>query len=425
MAGPARNFSVAVQHRWHFLIGSPVEFTLEARIFHSITLGAALLMLVYVPYNLFGGLYSAAASCVIFGGIFFYEYYRSRFLLQAHRSLLFGLSGLLLLSFNYFANAGIAGSTDLIWPVYLLFLLAICPYRHMVAWVIIYLVVFGLVHVAEHQYPQLVQYPFRAGNGQFTDRITAFPIPVISIAIVIGLFRRNYDKERGIVAQRDREKSRLLSILSHDLRAPFIQIQQYFELLGDNTLSQTERVGIEQALKHKNDQALDLVTNLLYWSRSQLDGFSMRLTPLPLGATLRSTLELASGLSSGKRIAFETEIHPEIRVVADADMLQVVVRNLLQNAIKFTAPGGAISLEAETTDDGCRLTVTDNGIGIKPAHMDQIFSGTISAFGTANEKGVGVGLQLCKEFMERQGGSISVESVLGKGSRFTVSIPLA
>lgn len=420
-----QNLTNTINRRWRILIGSPSEFKLEAQIFHSICLGLSLLTAIYVPYDLFAGLYVAGFSSFIFSGIFFYEYYRSRFLLRPHRSLVFGIAGLLILSVNYFANSGIQGSTDLIWPVYMLLLLTICSYRHQVMWVIVYLVVFGLVHVAEYYYPELVQYPFRAGEGQFTDRITAFPIPVISVAIIIGLFRRHYERERSIVAQRDAEKGRLLSILSHDLRSPFIQVQQYLELLHNNALSEDERTRIEQTLKHTNDQTLYLVTNLLYWSRSQLGGSSVRLDSLPLSATLKSTLEISNALSAEKGIGLSSRISPEIRVLADADMLQLVVRNLLQNAIKFTEPGGMISVDAETNNGNCLISISDNGMGIDPDKLSTIFSGSAPAFGTGNEKGVGLGLQLCKEFMERQSGSIHVESTAGKGSRFTIGIPLA
>jgi signal transduction histidine kinase len=425
MAAPFSNFTHTVRQRWLSLIGSPSEFKLETRIFHSISLGIPMLAFIYIPYNLFAGLYIAALSCIVCGSIFLYEYYRSRYQHRPYRSRLFGITGLVVLSVNYFANAGIQGSTDLIWPVYLLMLLTICPHKHMIQWVVIYLIVFGLVHVAEHQFPELVQYPFSAGNGQFTDRITAFPIPVVSMAIIIGLFRRNYDKERCVVAQRDAEKSRIFSILSHDLRTPFIQIRQYFELINDESLSETDRVHIEHALKQTNDQTLDLVTNLLYWSRSQLDGFTIRLIALSLSDTLKNTIEIANAIGSEKGIALTTRIDPKTRVVADADMLQLVVRNLLQNAIKFTATGGSIKLETETTKDLCRISVIDNGAGITADKIDVIFAGMVPTYGTANEKGVGLGLPLCKEFMERQGGSIYAESIPGEGSRFSIQIPLA
>ncbi len=425
MAAFYSNLIHAVSHRWRLLIGNPSQFKLEARIFHSISLGIVILVVAYIPYNLYAGLYVAAASNVVIGSIFFYEYYRSRYLLRYYRSLIFGFVGLILLSVNYFANAGLQGSTDIIWPVYLLLLLTICERKYITTWAIVYLLVFGLIHLVEYQYPHLVQYPFQSGNGQFTDRITAFPLPVISIAIIIGLFRRNYDKERRTVAQRDAEKSKLLSILSHDLRAPFIQVQQYFELLNDHSLSPKDRAHVEQALKNTNNQTLYLVTNLLYWSRSQLDGFNVNLSPLQLSATLENTIDIAKALSAEKGIILNTDINPQITVLADADMLQLVVRNLLQNAIKFTTSEGSINVETKTTHDTCYIHIQDTGIGIKPDAIHTVFSGIAPSYGTANEKGVGLGLQLCKEFMELQGGNIHVESVLNEGSRFTISIAMA
>lgn len=425
MNNPFYVFRQTISKHWRKLVGKPTEFTLEARIFHSISLGIVILATVYFPYNLYAGLYMAAISCLIFVSTFGYEYYRSRYRRHAHRSLLFGLLGLVVLSVDYFANSGILGSTDLIWPVYLLLLLTICPKQHHVVWVLIYLLVFGLIHVAEYQYPQLVHYPFNVGKGQFTDRITAFPIPVITIAIVIGLFRRNYDRERATVAQRDAEKGRLLSILSHDLRAPFTQVKQYLELLDAADLSADDRQQLERTLRRANDQTLDLITNLLYWSRSQLEGMSVQLAQLNILATLDSTLAISGALAAQKNIKLEQRLDPAARIFADTDMLQLVVRNLLQNAIKFTAAGGKIRIEASAVGDRCRLTVSDTGTGIAPDQLKTLFSDiTIPTYGTANERGVGLGLQLCREFMERQGGGINVESKLGEGSRFSIELPL-
>lgn len=419
-------FVKAVSKNWRMLVGKPSEFVLETRLFHSISLLAILLVIPYFPYNLYAGMYTAAFSCMVFAGVFCYEYYRSRFRHLPHRILVFGISGLIILGVNYFANAGIEGSTDLIWPCYLLLVLTICPKRQQLAWLIVYLVVFGLIHVAEHQFPEWVRYPFRVGHGQFQDRITAFPLPVITIAIVIGMFRRNYDRERAMVAQRDAEKTRLLSILSHDLRAPFTQVRQYLELLDDDTLSITDRARMEGILRQSNDQTLDLVTNLLYWSRSQLEGASVKLVELNLLDTLKNTLSIATALAAQKGISLKQNIDPKAEVTGDADMLQLVVRNVLQNAIKFSSNGSEIKIDAAIAHHRCGITISDTGTGIGPEQLATLFTGaTMPTYGTANEKGVGLGLQLCHEFMEKQGGGISVESKLGEGSRFTIELPAA
>jgi two-component system, sensor histidine kinase and response regulator len=417
--------SQQVKVRWQVLTGSPSEFSLQARFFHSTSLCIILLATCYVPYDLFAGLFVAALSSFLMAVFFFYGFFRSRFHHRPHSNLLFGIVGLLVFSVNFFSNAGIEGSTDLIWPVYLLLLLTICPYRQYLAWIVVYLVVFAFIHLVAYLYPGLVSYPFRTGKNQLIDRITAFPIPVITISIIIGLFRKSYDREREAVRQRDVEKSRLLSILSHDLRAPFIQIQQYLEIIGDTELSATDRAAMEKILRRTNDQTLEMLTGLLYWSRSQLEGGAVHLAQLPLSETLANTMAIAESLTTQKSIVLESCIDPSIRVIGDADMLQLVVRNLLQNAVKFTAAGGSIRVEAAPDGRIVRLSVSDTGIGMSPEKLATLFSGnTAPSHGTAGEKGVGLGLLLCREFVALQNGQIIVKSEPGKGSKFTVELPL-
>lgn len=422
----ARTALKQLAQRWRFLIGSAPYFTLEARTFHSISIGLVFLSACYVPYNTFAGMYIAAFSALSLSIIIFYEYYRSRFMNRPYRSVMFGLIGLVTFTVNYFANAGIEGSTDIIWPVYLLLLLIISPYRQHLVWVITYIIVFALVHVAEYLYPGLVSYPFHYGRGRLLDRITAFPLPVIATYIVVNRFRKAYDRERAMVEQHDAEKSKLLSILSHDLRTPFIQIRQYLDLLDDPDIPATDHAQMAQTLRQTNNQTMELLTNMLYWSRSQLNGAAVNLVPLPVAETLQNTIAITSALTTQKNILFQHDIDTGITVIADADMLQLVVRNLLQNAVKFTPQGGIIHIEATTHTDTCRISITDSGTGIAPEQMNRLFSGNITpAYGTAHEKGVGLGLLLCRDFIERQNGRIFAKSTLGNGAVFTVELPLA
>ncbi|RZK50082.1 MAG: HAMP domain-containing histidine kinase [Pedobacter sp.] len=406
----------------HSMIGSPNHFDLPSRIFHSITLGAFIIASSYFFYNILVGMYVAAISCIILSGTFYFEYFRSRFKGQPHRSLVFGIAGLIILSTNYFANAGIDGSTDLIWPVFLLLLITICKRKNIVIWTLIYIAAFTGIHLVEYFYPTLVDYPFNPGKGQFIDRMTAFPIPVIGIVIIVSVLRINYDRERAIAMQRDAEKVRLLSILSHDLRTPFVQVQQYLDLLDNDYLSTEERKEMERALRKKNDQTLLLVSNLLYWSRSQLEGFKMRQEKQMVASVLKNTIEHATATAIDKQITLQADIPANLHCIADADMLQLVIRNLLQNATKFTAAGGEIKLKAWAESDWCIITITDQGTGIPAAQIETLFSNHTTTPGTSNEKGVGLGLQLCAEFMALQGGSIQAESEVGKGSTFTVKV---
>lgn len=439
------SFPKGISNFWFWLIGAPALFALESRIFHSLSICLIVLVTLYAPYNFFAGLYVASASAIAFGIFYFYQYYRSRFLGKKHSNLAFGLTGIVIFGGNYFFTSGIDGSTDLIWPVYLLLILAISPYRQHLKWLVIYLVSFLAIHWVEYQFPHLILHPFNAGKGQFLDRVTAFPIPVLVIYAIITFIRHSYDQEKKsteektlaveasnehILLQKEQlehsniEKNKLMSIISHDLRTPLINIQNYLELLNEYDLESTERNRLEKALLSSTTHTLEMLSNLLNWSKSQMEGPNIHLSQVNLLQVLSATLEMEKLNASKKEIILNYQIPATLNVIADVDMLQLVVRNLISNAVKFTPKGGEIKMSATAVLDNCKISIIDNGRGIPEDKKEKIFSiKSDPEFGTNNERGVGLGLVLCKEFVERQGGSIGFESKLGEGSEFFIFIP--
>jgi len=408
---------------WAELIGSPSTFSLESRIFHSICIGLIALACLYVPYDIYAGLYVAAISTFLIGLFFLHQYYYSRFHGKAHNSTLFGLVGVLILGFNYFANSGINGSTDLIWPAYLLLVFTISPYRQHIKWLVVYLLCFLVLHFLEYYYPFLVKYPFTAGRGQFIDRITAFPIPVITIYIVIKFMRRSYDKERKATEEKTIAIQTLMSIISHDMKTPLMNIQGYLQLLNTSVVDQEDRQVLEKGLLKSTNNTMEMLTNLLRWSKSQMEGPSVNLVVVNLMATLQATIEMESMHALKKNISLNYYIPDTLEVIADVNMLQLVVRNLISNALKFTPHGGKITIKAEVISGECKISISDNGKGIPLDKQEKIFSiKSDPEFGTDNERGIGLGLVLCKEFIERQGGRIGFESNPGLGSHFFIFI---
>ena len=173
------------------------------------------------------------------------------------------------------------------------------------------------------------------------------------------------------------------------------------------------------------NSAMEMLSNLLHWSKSQMEGTNVNLLPVNLLTVLLGTLEMEKLHALKKEISLNYHIPPELKVMADIDMLQLVVRNLVSNAVKFTPQKGEINIDAQTEGNECKITVSDNGKGITADKQEKIFSIKSEAgYGTNNEKGVGLGLVLCKEFIERQGGRISFESTEGLGSRFFIFLPV-
>ncbi|HUH19666.1 MAG TPA: hypothetical protein VL047_10630, partial [Albibacterium sp.] len=270
---------------WLALIGSPSRFSLESRIFHSISIGLIPMAFIYIFYNLYADLYVSSIAALVLVVFFSQQYYNSRIRGRHHNSTLFGIVGILIFSLIFFSSSGIDGSTDAIWPAYLILIFSITPYRQHLTWLIIYLLSFSLVHFIGYYYPFLVEYPYEGGTKeQFIDRITAFPIPVIATYIIITFIRKSHDKEKEIaeiktlsaesskeevmiqkrqLEESNLEKSKLMSIISHDLRAPLMNIQSYLVLLNENEVDSAMRPVLEKALLKSTNNAMDMFSNLL------------------------------------------------------------------------------------------------------------------------------------------------------------------
>jgi signal transduction histidine kinase len=199
----------------------------------------------------------------------------------------------------------------------------------------------------------------------------------------------------------------------------------YLEFLNEVDLEAAEKQKFEADLLNVTRNTNELLTNLLSWSKSQMDGMSVRLESINVKQALTQTLEVLKAAAAKKNIALNYNIHPSLDITADRDMLQLITRNLVSNSIKFSSSGGEINVDCILAEDNCVLVVQDKGEGIPVEEQKKIFTAkTAPRYGTREEKGVGLGLVLCKEFTELQHGKIWFESRPGEGSAFYVSLPL-
>jgi signal transduction histidine kinase len=171
----------------------------------------------------------------------------------------------------------------------------------------------------------------------------------------------------------------------------------------------------------------DLLEDLLLWAKSQSGKLDFKPGKIDFVKTCQKIVENMRIVAISKKITVNYAATAPIQVLADEDMLKVVLRNLVSNGIKFTNSGGEINILTEQTASFLTVTVSDNGVGIKPETINNLFdiSKKVTTAGTSNEKGTGLGLMLCKEFIERHGGKIWVESVPGEGSDFKFTLPLS
>jgi len=229
--------------------------------------------------------------------------------------------------------------------------------------------------------------------------------------------------------QLNADKDRFMSILAHDLKSPFNSLLGFLELLTQN-IHNYDLDKIEKQINIVNNSAKNtykLLEDLLMWVRSQSGKLPYEPVMINFFNVCEEVIDILLPIANSKNIKLNHFAAEEINFMADADMLKTVLRNLITNAIKFTHSGGKVDIYAEWIENRINITVSDNGVGIEPDVIHKLFdiSQKITTNGTANEPGTGLGLLLCKEFVEKHGGKIKVDSELGKGSVFVFEIPVS
>ncbi len=229
-------------------------------------------------------------------------------------------------------------------------------------------------------------------------------------------------------------KDKFFTVLAHDLRGPVSNLMQFAKLMDENyeELSEEEIKEYIGYITRLSGQTYNLLENLLTWSRIQLDRIDLTPEEIPLNGLIKSVLKMMKDSISRKDLDVNFHDNGDIYVFANGEAIELVLRNLLSNAIKFTPMSGSITIsmsisrENESNAKFVNVFIDDTGMGIPRDKIGELFDiGTLySTEGTNNEKGTGLGLILCKEFVEKNGGSISVESKLGTGSTFCFSLPL-
>jgi len=234
------------------------------------------------------------------------------------------------------------------------------------------------------------------------------------------------ESERKLL-QLNTDKDRFISILSHDLRNPFNNLLGLSEVLIED-IRKLDIDEIETLANHINTAArktFNLLEDILSWVRAQQGKIPYKAQILSFADICKNILETLNPTANAKNITINYSLPDGITVFADNDMLKTILRNLVSNAIKFTNNGGSINITAEQTQSDVIISVSDNGIGIEPDSLSKLFdiSEVLTTKGTAGETGTGLGLLLCKEFVEKHGGKIWVESEVGKGSEFKFTLP--
>jgi len=220
-------------------------------------------------------------------------------------------------------------------------------------------------------------------------------------------------------------KDRIFSIIAHDLRGPLVNLSEVLKMIANDQISNEEFKNISPTLSKDIIYTTDLLENILHWSRSQLKGYGINKELFNLRNLIINEINYHLPAAYLKKIKIIHDVFPGEMVYADMLMIQIVIRNILNNAIKFCNEDCQIHITANYQNNKMLVCIEDNGVGIKKSILNKLFKDeNISTRGTRNEKGTGLGLIVCRDFMMRNEGDITVTSTEHKGSKFCLTIPI-
>jgi len=282
---------------------------------------------------------------------------------------------------------------------------------------------------------------------------------LVILAIIVGILpaiyylrNKNKDKDKdkdkdrdkiaGLLNEKNREiekledelkvlnvtKDKFFSVIANDLRNPFTAVLGFADILKEDyeNIDEKDKILYIRAIHSSSFNIYELLKNLLDWSRTQTGTLECKPTLIDMSQLTEQNVQLFASYAHNKDIQLGFEILGEAVTYADRSMVSTVIRNLLNNAIKFTNKGGEVYVTVKDVDNMSEFSVTDTGTGIAESDLEKLFQLGHSnrSKGTADESGTGLGLILCKEFISMNKGTIRAESAPGKGSRFTISLPV-
>jgi len=238
---------------------------------------------------------------------------------------------------------------------------------------------------------------------------------------------KQFARQNENLTRLNNTKDKFFSIIGHDLKGPLNSLTSFLNLLKNHTskLSEQEIKNLAGELDKSIKNLYSLLENLLTWARSQTNGIELKPEKVDVTKLIRSSIELLRNQAENKDIDLKFAGDHMMNVFVDKNTIETVIRNLISNSIKFTHPHGKVEIKTEEWKDVVEVTVKDNGIGMSQDVIDKLFRiGTKHTTpGTNKEKGTGLGLVLCKEFVEKNKGFIRVSSTVGVGSKFTFTLP--
>lgn len=250
-----------------------------------------------------------------------------------------------------------------------------------------------------------------------------FALKTLAKQVISQLEMRLHNRH---LARMQKQQEHIFATISHDLRSPFNGILGLSRILNQKAESVTpERVqALSSSILESGIKVYQLLDELLQWSLNRLDAVSVHLEKMPLEQVIIETVEFMQEGLKFKQLTIDQHVEPDIFINADKSLIKTVIRNLIANAIKYSPEMGQIMIRTKVIDDSIQIAISDQGSGVSPDKADRLFhTPTDSELGTIDEKGFGIGLSICHDFIIKQNGNIWLNSEYKNGAQFIISIP--
>jgi two-component system sensor histidine kinase/response regulator len=423
---------------WEFLLGKNNGEIREQRALHAVTLVSMILLLVITPFNYLLGLSDLVYISVVYFFIAFFGYYSSRFRNKPQAGMImYQLLCLGYLVVCFFYNSGLSGPAIILSLMLFSFVVVLDKKENYFFWTGVHIVLVITLLLIEYFWPELIRGLYRSRKEQFLDIAIGAVITLSSVGYLGRYLRDRYEHEKEeveikslkineinqILEQSNQTKNKILSIISHDLRSPIASIQSYLSMIHEVPLDAEERKNIEQHLLLGVQSTSDLLDNLLSWVKLESKAEEIRKEKVDMFTALHSILQIYQPVASLKNIRLSMSCSEKAQAAGDPHMIYFIIRNLVNNAVKFTPTGGLVRVKCLEKADRIQVEIIDNGIGMDQSQVSNLFSGKSGSRGTKGEPGLGMGMRLVQEFIELMEGTLFVESSPGKGSSFLISLP--
>jgi len=219
-------------------------------------------------------------------------------------------------------------------------------------------------------------------------------------------------------------KDKLISIISHDFRSPLSSLKGFVQLINENEIDHEQIKELARHLSEQVNNTSSLLDNLLLWTKTQLKGMAIEFATFSIAEIIEENIMLFKAQIELKELEIDNQVSCSIKICADKEMIKLILRNILSNAIKFSHKNSCITISQSESENDIAISISDTGVGMDEGTIKNLFSGSVTTtLGTFREKGTGLGLVLCKDFIEMNNGKIKIDSALNTGTTITFCIP--